>query len=76
MDLAPIDLLNAMGGDFLAELPDDVVSPAMKAQVQDIQIHWITENGDKARLTSNIVIEATVSIRPPARDHPFFLPPR
>lgn len=60
LDVAPVDLLHGMSKAFINTLP---IPSVFKEQGLDVEIHWVNEHGDLARLTSGITLQATV--RPP-----------
>ena len=57
LDVAPIDFLHGLNKKFGALLP---FSDELKAQLLDIEFHWVNEKGDTAKLTSGITMNATV----------------
>jgi hypothetical protein len=57
LDVAPIDLLNGISKKFVNAFP---LSDELKAKAVDINFHWVTENGNPAKLTANMTLEATV----------------
>ena len=59
LDVAPIDLLHGISTKFINALP---LPEELKAKALDINFHWVTETGAAAKLTSNITLEATVTI--------------
>lgn len=59
LDVAPIDLIHGLTKEFANELP---LPDAIKAQAVDIEFHWVNEKGGPARLTSNVTLQATVSL--------------
>jgi hypothetical protein len=56
-DVAPIDLLHGISTRFINDLP---LPAEVKAKAPEMNFHWITENGEPGKLTSNIQIVATV----------------
>lgn len=57
LDVAPIDFLHGLNKKFGSLLP---LSDELKAQLLDIEFHWVNEKGDTAKLTSGITMNATV----------------
>ena len=57
LDVAPIDFLHGLNKKFGSLLP---FSDELKAQLLDIEFHWVNEKGDTAKLTSGISMNATV----------------
>jgi hypothetical protein len=57
LDVAPIDFLHGMSKKFISALP---LSDELKAKSFDLNTHWITEKGTRAKLTANMTLEATV----------------
>ena len=57
LDIAPVDLLNGIGAEFIKTLP---VPDEIKAKAPTFNIRWITETGDPAKLTANMTLSATV----------------
>lgn len=67
LDVAPIDFLHGMTKRFVSAL---LVPDELKAKGLDMEFHWVTEKGTPAQLTSNMTLNATVSLyvhilRPP-----------
>ncbi|PVH92780.1 hypothetical protein DM02DRAFT_575272, partial [Periconia macrospinosa] len=58
LDVAPIDFLHGMSLKFINVLP---ISDELKAKALDIEFHWVTEKGEKAKLTAGISLNATDS---------------
>lgn len=58
LDVAPIDLLHGISKN-VDILP---ITDELKAKAPEINIHWITEEGEPSKLSSNITIQATVHI--------------
>ncbi|TKX25930.1 hypothetical protein C1H76_1776 [Elsinoe australis] len=58
LDVAPVDLLHGMSKAFINTLP---IPSVFKEQGLDVEIHWVNEHGDLARLTSGITLQATHS---------------
>lgn len=63
LDVAPLDLLYGISTKFIHMLP---VSDDVKAKAPEMNIHWVTETGEAATLTSNITIQATVRTKNPS----------
>ena len=64
LDVAPIDLVNAMTSKFNKDFPDDVFSAEAKKQSIDVEFHWVNETGNPAELSAGIKLLPTVCIRP------------
>lgn len=58
LDVGPIDMLHGMSKHFLHALP---VSDELKAKALDVDIHWVTENGEPGKLTAGAIVNATDS---------------
>jgi hypothetical protein len=58
LDVAPLDMLGCIGKDFveILQLSDDV-----RATAPEVNFHWVTENGEPAKMTGNLTVMATVS---------------
>ncbi|KIY03035.1 uncharacterized protein Z520_01501 [Fonsecaea multimorphosa CBS 102226] len=58
LDVAPIDLLNAVSKNFVQTVeqfgPDGIA-----AQALDIEIHWVNETGKTAKLTGGLSLQPT-----------------
>lgn len=60
LDIAPIDVFNAISTKFIKNFPEELVSLEMQAQTLDVDFHWVNETGKQARLTAGAVINPTV----------------
>jgi hypothetical protein len=60
IDVMPIDLLHGMSKKFMGDFVEFYGQSAVD-QGFDMKFHWVNETGKTARLTSNVIIEATVS---------------
>lgn len=60
--MAPIDIFNSITPRFVKNFPEDMISPEMRAQALDIELHWVNETGKEAHLTAGLHINPTVRI--------------
>ena len=60
LDVAPIDIFNALTKEFLHNFPEAVLPAHLKAQALDIQFHWVNETGVQGKLTAGATINPTV----------------
>lgn len=61
LDVAPIDLLNALTAKWNDVLPTEMVPDAARKEIMDIEFHWVNESGKPADLTAGIKMMPTVS---------------
>lgn len=63
LDVAPIDMLGQISTSSGFDFPEELVPSDVRAQAVDFRFHWVTESGPgtKAKLTSGIRLEPTVS---------------
>jgi hypothetical protein len=60
LDVAPIDIFNALTSRFLHNFPAEILSEHLRAQALDIVFHWVNETGKPAHLTAGGIINVTV----------------
>ncbi|KAH7333117.1 class I glutamine amidotransferase-like protein [Rhexocercosporidium sp. MPI-PUGE-AT-0058] len=61
LDVAPIDILDAISTKLVDNLPESMVSPEMRAQALDVEFHWVNETGKEAHLTAGTRVTPTDS---------------
>jgi hypothetical protein len=60
IDVMPMDLLHSMNKKFIEEFAEVFGKKAVD-QALDMEFHWVNETGKTAKLTTNIMMEATVN---------------
>ncbi|PMD37917.1 class I glutamine amidotransferase-like protein [Hyaloscypha variabilis F] len=61
LDVAPIDIFNALTKKFVHNFPEHVLPEHLRAQALDFEFHWVNETGKAAHLTAGGIINPTDS---------------
>jgi hypothetical protein len=62
LDVAPIDIFNALSKKFVHDFPEGILPDHLRAQALDVEFHWVNETGKPAALTCGLHINTTVIV--------------
>jgi hypothetical protein len=64
LDVAPVDIFEALNKRIVAQIPDFILSSEFKDQGLEFAFHWVSEKGPSSqiRLSSGLSITPTVSL--------------